>query len=107
MAKLIDGKAIAKSIYDNINLRVRELRSKGVIPKLAVVLVGDDPASRLYVNSKEKRAMENGIETEEYHLDGSVAEAQVTELIKKLNIKTKIIIFKLFFIFITHYSSLL
>ena len=85
MAKLIDGKAIAKSIYDNINLRVRELRSKGVIPKLAVVLVGDDPASRLYVNSKEKRAMENGIETEEYHLDGSVAEAQVTELIKKLN----------------------
>ena len=86
MAKLIDGKAIAKSIYDNINLRVRELRSKGVIPKLAVVLVGDDPASRLYVNSKEKRAMENGIETEEYHLDGSVAEAQVTELIKKLNV---------------------
>ena len=83
MAKLIDGKAIAKSIYDNINLRVRELRSKGVIPKLAVVLVGDDPASRLYVNSKEKRARENGIETEEYHLDGSVAEAQVTELIKK------------------------
>ncbi len=74
MAKLIDGQAIAKSIYDNINLRVRELRSKGVIPKLAVVLVGDDPASRLYVNSKEKRAMENGIETEEYHLDGSVAE---------------------------------
>ena len=86
MAKLIDGKAIAKSIYDNINLRVRELRSKGVIPKLAVVLVGDDPASRLYVNSKEKRARENGIETEEYHLDGSVAEAQVTELIKKLNV---------------------
>ena len=86
MAKLIDGKAIAKSIYDNINLRVREMRSKGVIPKLAVVLVGDDPASRLYVNSKEKRARENGIETEEYHLDGSVAEAQVTELIKKLNV---------------------
>ena len=47
--------------------------------------MGDNPASRLYVNSKEKRARENGIETEEHHLDGSVAEAQVTELIKKLN----------------------
>ena len=85
MARLIDGKEIAESIYENINLRARELRGRGVIPKLAVVLVGDNPASRLYVNSKEKRARENGIETEEHHLDGSVAEAQVTELIKKLN----------------------
>ena len=86
MARLIDGKEIAESIYENINLRARELRGRGVIPKLAVVLVGDNPASRLYVNSKEKRARENGIETEEHHLDGSVAEAQVTELIKKLNV---------------------
>ena len=85
MARLIDGKEIAESIYENINLRARELRGRGVIPKLAVVLVGDNPASRLYVNSKEKRARENGIETEEHHLDGSVAEAQVMELIKKLN----------------------
>ena len=85
MARLIDGKEIAESIYENINLRARELRGRGVIPKLAVVLVGDNQASRLYVNSKEKRARENGIETEEHHLDGSVAEAQVTELIKKLN----------------------
>ena len=75
MARLIDGKEIAESIYENINLRARELRGRGVIPKLAVVLVGDNPASRLYVNSKEKRARENGIETEEHHLDGSVAEA--------------------------------
>ena len=103
MARLIDGKEIAESIYENINLRARELRGRGVIPKLAVVLVGDNPASRLYVNSKEKRARENGIETEEHHLDGSVAEARVTELIKKLNIKIEIIIFKHFFIFITHY----
>ena len=64
MARLIDGKEIAESIYENINLRARELRGRGVIPKLAVVLVGDNPASRLYVNSKEKRARENGIETE-------------------------------------------
>ena len=71
MARLIDGKEIAESIYENINLRARELRGRGVIPKLAVVLVGDNPASRLYVNSKEKRARENGIETEEHHLDGS------------------------------------
>lgn len=54
MARLIDGKEIAESIYENINLRARELRGRGVIPKLAVVLVGDNPASRLYVNSKEK-----------------------------------------------------
>ena len=59
MARLIDGKEIAESIYENINLRARELRGRGVIPKLAVVLVGDNPASRLYVNSKEKRAREN------------------------------------------------
>ncbi len=86
MARLIDGKAIAESIYKDIDLRVRKLRGMGVIPKLAVVLVGDDPASRLYVNSKKKRAGENGIETEEYHLDGGAAESQVTELIKKLNL---------------------
>lgn len=85
MAKLIDGKAIAASIYERIGIRVEALRARGVIPKLAVVLVGDDPASRLYVSSKEKRARENGIETEEYHLDGDAPEERVTELIKRLN----------------------
>ena len=56
MARLIDGKEIAESIYENINLRARELRGRGVIPKLAVVLVGDNQAD--YTSTQKKNAPE-------------------------------------------------
>lgn len=85
MAKLIDGKAVARGVYEDVSRRVSDLKKRGVVPKLAVILVGDDPASRAYVNSKEKRAAENGIATEEHLFESSTAQEEVIRLIDRLN----------------------
>ena len=68
MAKIIDGKALAQSIKENIALEVAALKEKGVTPGLAVILVGDDPASKVYVNNKKKACAQVGIYSEEYLL---------------------------------------
>ena len=65
MAKIIDGKALAQSIKENIALEVAALKEKGVTPGLAVILVGDDPASKVYVNNKKKACAQVGIYSEE------------------------------------------
>ena len=57
MAKIIDGKALAMRIRETVKKRVAEAKAMGIVPGLAVVLVGDDPASRVYVNTKKKPAM--------------------------------------------------
>ena len=61
MAKKIDGKAVAASVRAQVAEEVKELAGKGVVPGLAVVIVGDDPASRTYVNNKKKACAEAGI----------------------------------------------
>lgn len=63
--EIIDGKALAKSIRENLKDDVDKLRKEGIIPKLAVILVGNDKASQIYVRSKNKACMELGIEYEE------------------------------------------
>ena len=66
MAQIIDGKAVSQQVKDRLKEEVSALKQKGVTPGLAVVIVGDDPASRVYVNNKKKGCAEVGIHSEEY-----------------------------------------
>ncbi len=86
MAQLIDGKAIAATVRAQVAQEARELRAgRGVVPGLAVVRVGEDPASRIYVNSKRKAAEEAGFNAWEHHFEATVSQAQILDQIRKLN----------------------
>ena len=82
MATIIDGKKIALEIRENLKRKIAEL---GVCPKLAVVLAGNDEASKIYVRNKQKAALEVGIETVLYTFDEDVSEQMLLDLIDKLN----------------------
>ncbi|AVX30460.1 methylenetetrahydrofolate dehydrogenase / methenyltetrahydrofolate cyclohydrolase [Carboxydocella thermautotrophica] len=84
-ANLIDGKAIAATIREEVAAEVSKLKEEGINPKLAVVLVGDDPASVVYANSKKNAGTKLGFEFELFHLPGSTQEEEVIALIEKLN----------------------
>ncbi|MEX0852415.1 MAG: bifunctional methylenetetrahydrofolate dehydrogenase/methenyltetrahydrofolate cyclohydrolase FolD [Bauldia sp.] len=85
-AALIDGRAVAAEITARIADEARRLKNEaGVVPGLAVVLVGDDPASRIYVAGKGKRAEEVGFHSVEYTLPAATAEARLLALIEGLN----------------------
>jgi methylenetetrahydrofolate dehydrogenase (NADP+)/methenyltetrahydrofolate cyclohydrolase len=90
MAQIIDGKAIAAKIRREIAEGVNSLKGAGIVPGLAVVLVGDDPASRVYVSMKEKACQEVGMLSEEYKLPGETTETELLALIEKLNNDPKI-----------------
>ncbi len=83
--KIIDGKAIAADIREKIAADVVALEEQGVTPGLAVVLVGDDPASRVYVTMKEKACEKAGIFSDEHKLSTDTTEAQLLALIEELN----------------------
>jgi methylenetetrahydrofolate dehydrogenase (NADP+)/methenyltetrahydrofolate cyclohydrolase len=85
LAKLIDGKAIAAEIREEVKAEAMALREKGIVPKLAVILVGDDPASVVYANSKKKAAEKVGIDFELFNMAGTTPEDEVVALIEKLN----------------------
>ncbi|CAA7619227.1 bifunctional methylenetetrahydrofolate dehydrogenase/methenyltetrahydrofolate cyclohydrolase FolD [Magnetospirillum sp. UT-4] len=85
-AKLIDGNAFSAGLRDEIAARVREIRDEHhVTPGLAVVLVGEDPASQVYVRNKNKRAMECGMDSFEHILPADTPEHHVLNLIEGLN----------------------
>ncbi|MYA65366.1 MAG: bifunctional methylenetetrahydrofolate dehydrogenase/methenyltetrahydrofolate cyclohydrolase FolD [Gemmatimonadetes bacterium] len=84
-AKIISGKEIARTIRDELNERVTELAGEGLVPGLATVLAGDDPASRLYVGMKNRAAAEAGIHSRQVTLSASVTEAELLGLIAELN----------------------
>ncbi len=84
-AKIIDGNQIATSIRAETAEEVKKLKAKGVNPGLAVVLVGDNPASHVYVRNKEKACEEAGIFTETFRLPATASEAEVLKLVEKLN----------------------
>jgi len=90
MAKIIDGKAIAVKIRTEIAEGVKALKEKGVTPGLAVVLVGDDSSSRVYVRMKEKACHEAGIFSDEYKLPVDTSEAELLALVETLNNDPKI-----------------
>ena len=85
MANLIDGKAVSARVKAGVKAEADALRAKGISIGLAVVIVGDNPASRVYVNNKKKACAEVGFESFEYALPESTAEAELLELVDKLN----------------------
>jgi len=85
-AKLIDGKAFAANVRGQVAEHVARLKAEhGITPGLAVVLVGEDPASQVYVRNKGKQTVEVGMNSVEHRLDASTAEADLLALIERLN----------------------
>ena len=85
-AKLIDGAQIAAQVRSEVAVGVQELvASAGVTPGLAAVLVGDDPASAVYVRNKGRACREVGIFNETFHLDAATTQAEIVELVQQLN----------------------
>ncbi len=85
MAIVIDGKELAKKIRANLKIECEELKRKNINSKLAVIMVGDDPASKVYVRNKSRACEDVGIEYEEYLLDSKITQNKLIDLIKKLN----------------------
>ncbi len=88
--QIIDGKAISASTKEEIKLEVEALNKKGVSVGLAVIIVGDDPASRVYVNNKKKACEALGIYSEEYALPGDTDMESLLSLIEELNTRKDI-----------------
>ena len=86
-AKIIDGNKIAKSILESIKNKVKNMKEK---PGLALVMVGSNPASEVYVNFKEKDSKEAGFYCERYNLDEKTSEMDLINLLNKLNNNSKI-----------------
>ena len=84
-ATIISGKVIARTIRDELNRQVAELAKEGLVPGLATVLAGDDPASRLYVGMKNRAAAEAGIHSRQVTQSGSASENELLDLISRLN----------------------
>jgi methylenetetrahydrofolate dehydrogenase (NADP+)/methenyltetrahydrofolate cyclohydrolase len=89
-AQLIDGKGTAATIHNEIKTEVVELKKHGVVPGLATVLVGENPASQSYVRSKQKRCAEVGIESFGHGLPESASQEEVEGLVAELNADPKV-----------------
>ncbi len=83
--KIIDGKAVAATIKQNVAVQVEKIKNAGITPCLSVILVGDDPASKVYVNNKKKACEFCGIGSLEYKLPAETTQEQLLTLIDKLN----------------------
>lgn len=88
--QLIDGKAVAAKVRQRIKNKVDELKGQGSVPGLAVVLVGDDPASAIYVRNKEKACQEVGFKSEVLRLPASTGEEELLQLVQELNAREDI-----------------
>ncbi len=89
-AKIIDGKAIAKSVREEWKKHVDDLKKNGITPGLAVIIVGDNPASRVYVNNKIKACEEVGLYSEVHEMPNDTSEKILLEQIKDLNNNSQI-----------------
>ena len=90
MARIIDGKAVSAALREQMKGEVEALKSRGITPGLAVVIVGDDPASRVYVNNKKKACAQLGMYSEEYALPGTATQEELLELVGSLNARKDI-----------------
>ncbi|MCQ2513481.1 MAG: bifunctional methylenetetrahydrofolate dehydrogenase/methenyltetrahydrofolate cyclohydrolase FolD [Ruminococcus sp.] len=89
--KIIDGKMVSAQVKESVKAETAELIEKnGIVPGLAVVIVGDDPASRVYVNNKKKACELVGFKSEEYALPAETTQDELLELVHKLNDKEDI-----------------
>ena len=85
MAKIIDGKVISAAVKEEVAREVAELKAQGITPGLAVIIVGDDPASRVYVTNKKKACEQLGMLSREYTMPAETTEEELLSLIKELN----------------------
>jgi len=85
MANLIDGRAIAEKVYVDLRREIAELKSNGITPGLAVVLVGDNPASRAYIRSKDKMSRELGLHSVKLELPASTTQSELLARVEELN----------------------
>ncbi len=90
MAKLISGKEVSAKVRAEVKEECEALKAKGIRPGLAVIIVGDDPASRVYVNNKKKACAEVGFVSEEYALPEQTSQEELIALIGELNSKPEI-----------------
>lgn len=84
-AEIISGLEVAQQLRQKMKAEVTELKEQGIVPKLTVILIGDDPASHSYVRGKEKASNEVGIESEIIRLESSITEEFLLEKINELN----------------------
>lgn len=89
-AKILSGKEVSARIKAELKEEADKLKAQGIMPGLAVVIVGDDPASRVYVNNKKKACEDLGILSEEYALPAETSEEELLALIDRLNVDSKI-----------------
>ena len=85
MAIIIDGKLVAQEVKAKVSKKVKELQKNGITPGLAVIIIGNNPASRIYVNNKKKACAEVSIYSKEYTLPDTTSQKELIELISKLN----------------------
>lgn len=91
MAKIINGKEVSAQVREELKLEVEKLvKEHGVRPGLAVIIVGDDPASKVYVNNKEKGCLEVGFYSEVYRLPAETTQEELLALVDRLNKDDKI-----------------
>ncbi len=90
MSKIIDGKIISAAVKERVKCGVEELNKKGITVGLAVIIVGEDPASKVYVANKKKACEALGIISEEYAMPENTTEAELLALIEELNNKKSI-----------------
>lgn len=84
-AQLLDGTKVAREVKDRVKSEAARLKEQGTVPGLAVILVGDDPASQVYVGQKEKACREAGFESFFYRLPAETTEEELVALLRKLN----------------------
>ena len=90
MSKIIDGKAVSAQVKQRIKAETDKLREQGIEIGLAVVIVGDDPASKVYVRNKKRACEEVGFNSYEYALPAETTEEELLDLVKKLNADDKV-----------------
>lgn len=90
VARVIDGKAVGQKVRDEVKARVAELNARGIEPGLATVLVGDDPASAIYVRMKHKACLEAGMKSFGIELPAASTEEQVLEVVDGLNARSDV-----------------
>ena len=88
--EILDGKKLSNEIIEELKVRCDELKEKGIKPKFAVIMVGNDKASQIYVKNKSKACQEIGIKFEEYFLGNDIKQEELIELIQKLNLDKSI-----------------
>lgn len=90
MAKILSGKTVSARIKENLKKEIEELKAQGILPGLAVIIVGEDPASKVYVGRKEAMCGELGMHSEKFALPEETTQGELLELVEKLNNDDKV-----------------